>query len=149
MKLFKLLLFSIAVFIGYSAAELACAKVAKAQTFVLTTHSTSVYDTVAASGEDTIVPNKQLITPYCYSWWYKADSLSGATDAKLYLEIAPYGRTQWYRLDSVTVDGVTTQGYKTGVIKTGGGWRLRTKAGSGTQSTKVEQYMQTFRCEGN
>lgn len=117
----------------------------KAQTFVLTKHAVSVYDTLAANGEDTIVPNKQLLVPYHYSWWYKADSLSGATDAKLYLEIAPYGRTQWYRLDSVVVDGVTTQGYKTGSITTGGGWRLRSLAGAGAQSTKVEQYIQTFR----
>ncbi|MBK9723342.1 MAG: hypothetical protein IPO78_17400 [Saprospiraceae bacterium] len=117
-----------------------------AQTFQQTQHATSVYDTLSASELDTIVPAKQLLYPYEYEWWYRADSLTGATDAKLYVEIAPYGDNLWYTKDSVTINGAVPQiGYVRGTVYTGGGIRMRSAAGAGVQTTKVEQYLQTFR----
>jgi len=119
---------------------------AEAQTFTQVKHSVSVYDTLSASELDTIPISTQWKTGYNYEWWYRTDSLSGATDAKLYLEICPYGQTLWYTKDSVTVNGAVPQiGFVQGTVKTGGGIRMRSAAGSGTQSTKVEQYLQLFR----
>lgn len=118
---------------------------AEAQTFVFTKRAVSVYDTLSANGADTLKQTTGMLHPYHYSVWYKIDSLSGSTGGKLYVEVSPYGRDQWYRKDSVTIDGVTTQGYISGNVVTGGNIRLRTKLDSGTQSTKEEKYMQTFR----
>ena len=108
-----------------------------------TTRVFTFNDTISTSGSlDTIgtFVTGNYSTPRYYESLIQADSLSGGTNATLYVQHASTGSTDWITVETVTIDGVKTTAKKYGRFDAG---KLRwyVLAPSSTQSTRVRVWL--------
>lgn len=100
-------------------------------------------DTITDAGTIIFDPGYDFTQAGQFGFYAVADSLSGSTDATAYIEVAPYGSTDWIVESSYVINGVQTiiavedRLYASKI-------RMRI-VGAGTQSTKVKPFFTWFR----